>query len=76
LQLCVPLKVPVAQQSVSGDAHVYGARSRFMSEKVLKTMEPVSIQSSLLGLSATPGGTPGQVQGASLDASARLKAMW
>ena len=36
LQLCVPLKFPLTQQPKSGDAHVYGGRSRFISEKVLK----------------------------------------
>ena len=44
LQLCVPLKFPLAQQPKSGDAHVYGGRSRFMTEKVLKCIEQVAFQ--------------------------------
>jgi DNA helicase II / ATP-dependent DNA helicase PcrA len=72
LQLCVPLKFPLAQQPKSGDGHVYGARSRFMTEKVLKTMEPMAFQAAQLGQAVALGDG-----GAStLDVSARLKAMW
>ena len=49
LQLCVPLKFPLAQQPQNGDAHVYGGRSRFMSEKVLKTFEQAAFQAARLG---------------------------
>jgi DNA helicase II / ATP-dependent DNA helicase PcrA len=71
LQLCVPMKFPLAQQPKNADGHVYGARSRFMSEKVLKTMEPMAFQSAQFGQGAL-----GDTRSSTLDASARLKAMW
>jgi DNA helicase-2/ATP-dependent DNA helicase PcrA len=72
LQLCAPLKFPLAQQPKNGDGHVYGARSRFLSEKVLKTMETAAFQSARLDQPSTLG----DGRGATLDVSARLKAMW
>ena len=33
LQLCVPLKFPLTQQPRTGDAHVYGGRSRFITRE-------------------------------------------
>jgi DNA helicase II / ATP-dependent DNA helicase PcrA len=71
LQLCVPLKFPLTQQPRSGDAHVYGGRSRFISDKVLKTMEPAAFQGAQLGDSPLAGGQP-----STLDVTARLKDMW
>ncbi len=39
LSLIAPLRYHVTQQRRDGDKHVYGARSRFMSEPLLATME-------------------------------------
>jgi DNA helicase II / ATP-dependent DNA helicase PcrA len=72
LQLCVPLKFALTQQAKSGDAHVYGARSRFITDKVLKAFEPAVHQSAQLG----QGAILDDAQVSSLDASARLKEMW
>src|SRR5579863_5303750 len=72
LQLCVPLKFPLTQQPRSGDAHVYGGRSRFISDKVLKTMEQTAFHGAQLG-EATP---LGDARASTLDLSARLKDMW
>jgi len=72
LQLCVPLKFPLAQQPKSGDAHVFGGRSRFMTEKVLKAMEPAVFQAAQLGQAAPLA----DGRATTLDVSARLKAMW
>ncbi len=44
LHLCAPLKYQVTQQPKNGDAHVYGAKSRFMTDKVLETLEKISIR--------------------------------
>jgi DNA helicase II / ATP-dependent DNA helicase PcrA len=41
LHLIAPLKYYIASQSRMGDRHVYGAKSRFMTQSVLKCMEPV-----------------------------------
>jgi DNA helicase II / ATP-dependent DNA helicase PcrA len=70
LQLCVPLKFALTQQSRSGDAHVYGGRSRFMTEKVLKTMEPAVYQAAQLT------GALDEARPSTLDVAARLKDMW
>jgi len=72
LQLCAPLRFPLVQQPKSGDAHVYGTRSRFLSDKVLKTLEPAAFQSARL---ADPGKLD-DGQASSVNVSARLKAMW
>jgi DNA helicase-2/ATP-dependent DNA helicase PcrA len=73
LQLCVPLKFPLTQQSRTGDAHVYGGRSRFMTDKVLKGMEAVGYQSPTgpdTGALEEGGGNT------TVDVAARLKDMW
>ncbi|HEY6451900.1 MAG TPA: ATP-dependent helicase [Steroidobacteraceae bacterium] len=72
LQLCAPLKFPLAQQSRSADGHVYGARSRFMTDKVLKAFEAAAFQAAQLA-QATP---LDDGRATTLDVSARLKAMW
>jgi DNA helicase-2/ATP-dependent DNA helicase PcrA len=72
LQLCVPLKFALTQQPKSGDGHVYGARSRFITDKVLKAFEPAVHQSAQLGQGAILDDGPVST----LDASARLKEMW
>jgi DNA helicase-2/ATP-dependent DNA helicase PcrA len=72
LQLCVPLKFPLTQQPRTGDAHVYGGRSRFISEKVLKSMQQVAFQGAQLGEAALPG----DERAAALDVTARMRDMW
>jgi DNA helicase-2/ATP-dependent DNA helicase PcrA len=42
LELMAPLKYYVTQQSRMGDRHVYGARSRFITDEVMACLEPVS----------------------------------
>jgi DNA helicase-2/ATP-dependent DNA helicase PcrA len=39
LQLIAPLKYHVTQQRRDGDKHVYGARSRFMTDRLMQTMQ-------------------------------------
>jgi len=72
LQLCAPLKFPLAQQPKNADGHVYGARSRFLTDKVLKTLEPAVHQSAQLAESLAVG----DGRDSTVDVSARLKAMW
>ncbi len=71
LALCAPLKFPLTQQPKTGDAHVYGARSRFITEKVLKCCE----QSAFHG---TQSGDTGlnEAREESIDIHAKLKEMW
>ncbi len=72
LQLAVPLKFPLTQQAKSGDAHVFGGRSRFIGEKLLKCMEQIAFQGAQLGQAAPL--TDGRA--ATIDVAARLKDMW
>ena len=73
LLLMVPLKFHLTHQSRQGDAHVYGGRSRFMTEKVLKTLEPVTFHGSALGSGETLQDSSATV---TLDVGARLREMW
>jgi DNA helicase-2/ATP-dependent DNA helicase PcrA len=70
LHLCAPLKYAVTQQPKDGDAHVYGAKSRFMSDKVLACFEQTSFRSQrgVETLRATDTAT--------VDVAAQLKEMW
>ena len=71
LYLCVPLKFLLTQQPRTGDAHVYGARSRFATDKVLKSCE----QSAFRG-SQNAEGLIVETRGDKIDVGARLKDMW
>jgi DNA helicase-2/ATP-dependent DNA helicase PcrA len=71
LHLCVPLKFLLTQQSRQGDAHVYGGRSRFISDKLLKCLEPASFHGAHLAETAL-----GEARAPSVDVGARLKDMW
>ena len=73
LLLIVPLKFHLTQQSREGDAHVYGGRSRFLTEKVCRTLDAMGFQGS------TPGGADSLRPSSapvSLDVGARLREMW
>ena len=69
LHLMAPLKYYVTQQSRMGDRHVYGAKSRFLTEAVMKCMQPVA-----WGESDTPEAVAA-VKG-SVDVAGKLRAMW
>ncbi len=73
LMLLVPLKFHLTHQSRQGDAHVYGGRSRFLTEKVQKTLDAVSFTGSTLG-----GGEALRQDEApvTVDVGARLREMW
>jgi DNA helicase-2/ATP-dependent DNA helicase PcrA len=71
LYLCAPLKFPLTQQPRTGDAHVYGARSRFISDKVLKCCEQTAYQGSTSGDS-----TLNEARADTIDIGAKLKDMW
>jgi len=73
LLLVVPLKFHLTHQSRQGDAHVYGGRSRFVTEKVQKTLEPITFHGSSLGSGDTLQDSAAQV---TVDVGARLRDMW
>ena len=71
LLLVSPLKFHLTHQQRTGDAHVYGGRSRFLTDKVLRCLEPRTYQGTTMGDGALEGAAD-----ASLDVGARLKEMW
>jgi DNA helicase II / ATP-dependent DNA helicase PcrA len=70
LHLCAPLKFAVTQQPKNGDAHVYGAKSRFMTDKVLDTLEKISVRTTVGVENLKAGDTT------TVDVVAQLKEMW
>jgi DNA helicase-2/ATP-dependent DNA helicase PcrA len=70
LHLCAPLKYQVTQQPKDGDAHVYGAKSRFMTDKVLETCEKTSLRNMRAEENLR------EVESAAVDVVAQLKEMW
>ena len=71
LQLVAPLKYYVTQQRRFGERHVYGARSRFLTEGVLATFEASAWPLPPPGETAAP--SPSSVR---IDAAARMRGMW
>ena len=70
LHLCAPLKYQVTQQAKDGDKHVYGAKSRFMTDKLLDTCEKISLR-NMRGIENLKEG-----EAATVDVVAQLKEMW
>jgi DNA helicase II / ATP-dependent DNA helicase PcrA len=72
LHLMAPLKFHLTNQSRQGDAHVYGGRSRFLTDKVLKQLDAATFHGSNMDGAASLQ----DAQEATVDVSARLKEMW
>ena len=71
LHLVAPLRYHVTQQRRDGDRHVYGARSRFMTDALMQTME-----AKFHGRADTPAGHMSPRSDRVVDVAARLKEMW
>jgi DNA helicase-2/ATP-dependent DNA helicase PcrA len=71
LLLAAPLRFAVTSQPRQSDAHVYGGRSRFLTDKVLKAFDATTLRSARLGEAPLPG-----AEEATLDVGAKLKEMW
>jgi DNA helicase-2/ATP-dependent DNA helicase PcrA len=69
LHLLAPLKYYVTQQSRMGDRHVYGAKSRFLTQAVMDCLEPVA-----WGEFADPEAA--RAARATVDVAGKLRAMW
>jgi DNA helicase-2/ATP-dependent DNA helicase PcrA len=69
LDLISPLKYYVTQQSRMGDRHVYGAKSRFLTRKVLACFEEVAWSDEREKNAAGTKSTP-------VDVAAKLRGMW
>lgn len=70
LHLISPLKFYVTQQRRFGERHLYGARSRFLTEPVLATLESTAWPAR----SDEPKEQPKQK--VRIDAGARMRSMW
>jgi DNA helicase-2/ATP-dependent DNA helicase PcrA len=71
--LMAPLKFHLTNQSRQGDAHVYGGRSRFMTEKVLQKLDPLTFHGTNSG---SGDNLRNDAESSTLDVSARMKEMW
>ena len=71
LTLIAPLRFHVTQQRRDGDRHVYGARSRFITESLLGTL-----QQRWHGRGEAAPGRAGAVSGRTLDVATRMRDMW
>lgn len=70
LHLVAPLKYYITQQPRTGSKHLYGARSRFLTDEVLRTFEVKGWPSQAVHNAATVNAA------VRVDAAAKLRAMW
>jgi len=75
LHLCVPLRYSVTQQAKDGDTHVYGAKSRFMTDKVMDCLEKTAY-TSLRGAETLRAAAEASSDTARVDVLGQLKDMW
>jgi len=71
LTLIAPLRFHVTQQRRDGDRHVYGARSRFVTESLLDTLQPCwhgRAETAMQGAAA--------VSGRQIDVASKMREMW
>jgi DNA helicase-2/ATP-dependent DNA helicase PcrA len=71
LALIAPLKYHVTQQRRDGDRHVYGARSRFLTDGMLETL-----QACFHGRAEAGTGRRVVTTNRQMDVAARLREMW
>jgi DNA helicase-2/ATP-dependent DNA helicase PcrA len=69
LDLIAPLKYYVTQQSRSGDRHVYGAKSRFLTPDVMACLDAVT-WGEAEETDAPAGGKP------EVDVAQKLRSLW
>jgi DNA helicase-2/ATP-dependent DNA helicase PcrA len=69
LDLIAPLKYYVTQQSRMGDRHVYGAKSRFLTRKVLACFDEVAWSDERDRAASSTKANP-------VDVAAKLRDMW
>ncbi len=71
LSLIAPLRFHVTQQSRNGDKHVFGARSRFVSDKLMATMRPCFRGRKDAGIASLRPQSATQI-----DVASRMREMW
>ena len=70
LHLVAPLRYYVTQQPRRGDAHVYGAKSRFLTRAVLARLQELTWPAAEAATSAPTLAAP------AVDVASRLRGMW
>jgi len=72
LTCVVPLRFQITSQPKTSDGHVYGGRSRFLNEKLIKCFDEQTFQGTNtdVKIEATPTGD------GTIDVASRLKQMW
>jgi len=70
LHLVNPLKYYITQQPRFGDAHVYGAPSRFLTPRVRATLDALGSHAPLAADAATSAAVP------AIDLGSRMRAFW
>lgn len=71
LSLVSPLRFHVTQQARNGDKHVYGARSRFVSDRLMSTMQPC-----FRGRPDSAAANPVSRSGTRIDVASKMREMW
>jgi ATP-dependent DNA helicase UvrD/PcrA len=71
LDLVSPVRYYVTQQPRAGDAHVYGAKSRFLTPRVMATLEAVTWPEAAQERDAPPAKPLPRV-----DVAAKMKGLW
>ena len=70
LHVLAPLRYYITQQPKRGDSHVYGARSRFMTRKVLAQFQEVAWPAAeTVDVARSSASAP-------VDVAAKLRGMW
>lgn len=72
LHLIAPLKYYITQQSRSGDRHVYGARSRFMTDAVMQSLEAIAWPAE----ATSENGSGGEKKAVRVDVAGKMREMW
>src|SRR4029078_8085002 len=72
LTCVVPLRFQITSQPKTSDGHVYGARSRFLTEKVVKCFDEQTFQ----GTNAEVKIDDAAAESGTIDVASRLKQMW
>ena len=72
LTCVVPLRFQITSQPKTSDGHVYGARSRFLTEKVVKCFDEQTFQ----GTNTEVKMDDAAADSGTIDVASRLKQMW
>jgi len=72
LTCVVPLRFQITSQPKTSDGHVYGGRSRFLTEKVIKCFDEQTFQSSNVEVKMEET----SADSGTIDVASRLKQMW